>query len=92
MAIEPSTQKKGPIRTLFQNIMGQSAEQGWMIGMMESAAVSLELVRDEARANLNRVPNDKLSVEANEKLTRAINDIRELAANLERISIGEGRK
>lgn len=80
--------KPGPVRKLFQDLKNQSAGQGYHVGLMESALYALEIVRDDARENLKRVPNHKLSAEAERVLTRAIDQIRDLATNLNRIASG----
>jgi len=82
-------EEKGPVRRLFMNVMSHSAHQGWMIGQMDSAVSALSAVRDDARENLKRVPNHKLSAEAEKKLSRAIADIEALAAKLQGIAVGE---
>lgn len=82
---------KGPVRRLFQDVMSHSAHQGWMIGHMDSAVASLEIVRDDARENLKRAPNHKLSADAERLLTKAINDINGIAARLQSAAAGENR-
>lgn len=82
--------KAGPIQRAFQGIMTSSARQGWMVGLMEGALHNLKIVRDDAVANLQRVPNHKLSAEAEAKLTRAINDIEDLCLKLTGIACGDG--
>lgn len=71
------------------DVMSHSGRQGWMTGLMDGAVASLEIVRKDARENLQRVPNHKLSREADERLSRAIHEIEELSTKLEKIASGE---
>lgn len=86
MTVKPT----GPVRRLFMDVMSHAARQGWMIGLMDGAVDNLKLVRDDARQNLERVPNHKLSAAAERILSKAIADIEDLSAQLEQVASGEG--
>lgn len=90
MMADKAEATEGPVRRAFKDLMSGAAQQGWMVGLMEGAVTNLKIVRDDARENLARVPNHKLSAEAEAKLSRAIGDIEVLMAKLERIACGEG--
>jgi hypothetical protein len=84
------TKEPGPVRKLFQDVMGRAAKQGWMIGLLDGADASIEAVLNDAKRNLARVPNDAVSASAVSHLTAALNHVREVSTKLETIATGEG--
>jgi hypothetical protein len=80
---------KGPIRRAFMDAKSLSASQGYKVGLMDGAVELLKIVHTDVLANLVRVPNHKLSAEAEEILGRAIREVQGLSARLADIACGD---
>lgn len=80
---------KGPIRRLFMAVANRAATLAWTCGQLDVALEILKGVREDARENLQRVPNHKLSRAADERLSRAIAEVEEIAGKLAAAASGE---
>lgn len=76
--------KPTAMKRLFQGIQADAALQGQLIGRLDSAAVILEPVLQEARENLARNPRHKLTGEAVKLLERTMADLADLSEMLSR--------
>lgn len=83
------TKQPGAIRQVFQDVMRGAGRMGWMIGHMDSAAHSIELVLNDARGNLARNPRHKETNDAVNNLTIALKMVLLTADKLEVIASGE---
>lgn len=79
----------GAIREVFKEVMRGAGRQGWLLGHMDVAARSIEVVLEDAKENLRRNPKHEVTHAVVEDLTKALSLIDGLSENLEKITAGE---
>lgn len=79
----------GAIREVFKEVMRGAGRQGWLIGHMDAASRSLEVVLDDLNENARRNPKHELTHSAMRDIIAAQQLIDGVAAKLEKVASGE---